>query len=194
MEGHGYRRFIHLRVHKSVWILKLYNSQFVAWDICMKHLSFSCYPHGRKGVDAHVLNRADCCLLVTALFDQLNTTSLLEAAWYAKDYQTKRNLHVHIYMFQEHKEVSHSTKSPWLSPPYSHTANDQILEMGTAWERGYTYSKNNIKHVLLITGKKPNMPHSTCSHVTQQVPLMFQEHESNTSSDCGLCTWHEAGC
>ena len=139
-------------MHKIVWI-------FVQFTICsLRHLhetSFNLLLHSRQEeVDAHVLNRADCCLLVTALFDQLNTTSLLEAAWYAKDYQTKRNLHVHIYMFQEHKEVSHSTKSPWLSPPYSHTANDQILEMGTAWERGYTYSKNNIKHVLLITRKK----------------------------------------
>ena len=40
----------------------------------------------------------------------------------------------HIYL------TSHTSLFlPGLSPPFVHTASDQKLEAGTAWERGYSY-------------------------------------------------------
>ena len=42
------------------------------------------------------------------------------------------------------------TNLPGFPPPYLHTVSDQILEVGTAWERGYLNQPAKLCTVLVL--------------------------------------------
>ena len=66
----------------------------------------------------------------------------------------------------------HVTKSPRPSPLYLHTASDQILEAGTAWEQGYStwVFCHNLHFQVCIQATTP--VYNFCKEVCTQMKVL----------------------
>ena len=77
-------------------------------------------------------------------------------------------------------DVTHVTLSPGLPPPFLHTASDQKLEAGTAWERGCT-----VVDALILIHSEFN-PHSEMqdSLVVNVFPKLFEHLQNRIELNC----------
>ena len=63
----------------------------------------------------------------------------------------------------------HVIKSPRLHPPYLHTVSNQILEVETAWERGYIHDTIFVTTMKVMSSCTPG----GCKSAGKEMPVSF---------------------